>query len=135
MLKGSSHQITDSSFSSNIQHGAHIHEGNLIELKNVVFGTLMIEQTNNTLFENVTVDSLIFEESNYNLLRQSNIANQIALRENSTGNRALALSFGDVICLEDSTLAIEYRTVIELRTVQGRKLVGDRGHRGQYRLV
>ena len=112
---GSGHRITYSSFSDS----ATIYNGDLIELENVVFAMLGLSNQTNALLENVTSDYLSIEGGHDNLLRQSNIANGIELRDNSIGNRALDTSFSNVICLEGSTLAIEYRAVIELRTVQG----------------
>ncbi|OIR11289.1 MAG: hypothetical protein BEU05_00925 [Marine Group III euryarchaeote CG-Bathy2] len=112
---GSGHQITYSSFSDS----ATIYNGDLIELENVVFAMLGLSNQTNALLENVTSDYLSIEGGHDNLLRQSNIANHISLWGSSIGNRALGTSFSSIICEEGSTLLIEHRTVIELRTVEG----------------
>ncbi|RTZ97767.1 MAG: hypothetical protein DSY84_09350, partial [Candidatus Neomarinimicrobiota bacterium] len=78
---------------------------------------LLINQTGARL-ENVTASSLKIEGAGDHILRHSDIT-FIQLSGSTTGNRALDTTFGTVDCQLGSSLAIEYRLTVELRTVKG----------------
>ena len=114
-LGGSGHSITDSSFSD----WTNINEGSQLELRNTAFGVLQLNNQTNALLENVTADYLNIFGGGDNLLQSGSIGNHIELKDNSIGNRALDTTFSNVICEAGSSLAIEYRLTVELRTVEG----------------
>ena len=114
-LGGSDHTISESSFSN----GVYINDGSQLELRNTAFGMLQLNNQTNGLLSNITADYLNIFGGGDNLLRQSTVGNHIELKDGSTGNRALDTTFSNVVCETGSTLAIEYRVVVELRTVEG----------------
>ena len=96
-----------------VQYGASL------VIEDATFDGLRLEGHSGALLTNVSATILAIDGGGDNLLRGSNMASSILLSGGSTGNRALDTTFDTISCEAGSTLAIEYRAVVELRTVEG----------------
>ncbi|HIH79177.1 MAG TPA: hypothetical protein HA339_02825, partial [Candidatus Poseidoniia archaeon] len=115
LMEGSGHSIIASSFSGQ----ASFQNSASLMTEDTVFDEFSLSSQEGAYLENVSANYLTISGGSNILLRDSSFATLLSLDGNSLDNRALDTTFGSISCEFGSTLAIEYRTVIELRTVQG----------------